>query len=131
MLKELGIDIPVFGMVKDDRHRTRALVTPQGMEIAIDRNQSVFAHIGSMQEETHRFAITYHRQLRSKRLKYSELDTIAGIGPKRKQDLLKQFKSIAAISQATIPELERILPRDAAAAVYHHFHSEKGEEKCE
>ena len=131
VLRELGIDIPVFGMVKDDRHRTRALVTPQGEEIGIDRNQSVFALIGSIQEETHRFAITYHRQLRSKRLKYSELDSIAGIGPKRKQDLLKQFKSIAAISQATIPELERILPRDAASAVYHHFHSEGEEEICE
>ena len=121
-LQELGLVFPVFGMVKDDRHRTRALVTPEGQTIRIDNNQSVFSLIGTIQEETHRFAITYHRQLRSKRLRYSELDTIQGIGPKRKQELLKQFKSIAAISQATLPELERMLPRDAAAAVYHHFH---------
>ena len=76
-------------MVKDDRHRTRALVTPDGQEIAIDTQQAVFALIGTVQEETHRFAISYHRQLRSKRLRYSELDAIPGIGPKRKQDLLK------------------------------------------
>lgn len=122
-LQELGLSFPVFGMVKDDRHRTRALVTPEGREIRIDNNQSVFSLIGTIQEETHRFAITYHRQLRSKRLRYSELDSIPGIGPKRKQELLKQFKSLTAIAQATLPELERILPRDAAAAVYHHFHS--------
>lgn len=126
-LEELGLTFPVFGMVKDDRHRTRALVTPQGQEIRIDNNQAVFSLIGSIQEETHRFAITYHRQLRSKRLRYSELDSIPGIGPKRKQELLRQFKSLTAIGQASLPELERILPKDAAAAVYHHFRA-KGEE---
>ena len=128
-LEELGLTMQVFGMVKDDRHRTRALVTPEGKEIAIDRNQAVFALIGNIQEETHRFAITYHRQLRSKRLRYSELDNIPGIGPKRKQELLKQFKSLTAIGQATLPELERILPRDAAAAVYHHFREKNASEE--
>ena len=125
-LQELELTLPVFGMVKDDRHRTRSLVTPQGGHIAIDGNQAVFSFIGNIQEETHRFAITYHRQLRSKRLRYSELDGIPGIGPKRKQDLLKKFKSITAIAAASIDELERLLPRDAAAAVYHHF-QQKGE----
>lgn len=123
-LQELGLVMPVFGMVKDDRHRTRALVTPDGREIRIDNQQAVFALIGNIQEETHRFAITYHRQLRSKRLRYSELDQISGIGPKRKQELLKQFKSLTAIGQASLTELERLLPRDAALAVYHHFHKE-------
>ena len=126
-LQELNLSFPVFGMVKDDRHRTRALVTPEGEEIRIDNNQAIFSLIGQIQEETHRFAITYHRQLRSKRLRYSELDGIPGIGAKRKQELLRQFKSLSAIGQATLPELERLLPKDAAAAVYHHFH-EKGEE---
>ena len=124
-LEQLGLRMNVFGMVKDDRHRTRALVTPEGEEIAIDSNQTVFSFIGNIQEETHRFAITYHRQLRSKRLRYSELDSIPGIGPKRKQDLLKTFKSLGAIGQASIEELERILPRDAASAVYHHFHGQE------
>lgn len=126
-LEELGLTLPVFGMVKDDRHRTRALVTPEGHEIRIDNNQAIFSLIGNIQEETHRSAITYHRQLRSKRLRYSELDGIPGIGPKRKEQLLKQFKSLAAIGQATLSELERFLPRDAAAAVYHHFRSKEGE----
>ena len=121
-LEQLGLRMNVFGMVKDDRHRTRALVTPEGQEIGIDSNQTVFAFIGNIQEETHRFAITYHRQLRSKHLRYSELDSIPGIGPKRKQELLKKYKSITAISQAPLQELERMLPRDAAAAVYNHFH---------
>ena len=114
-------------MVKDDRHRTRALVTPEGREIRIDNNQAVFSLIGNIQEETHRFAITYHRQLRSKRLRYSELDEIPGIGPKRKQELLRQFKSIQSIRQATLPELERCLPKDAAAAVYAHFRETEGQ----
>ena len=129
-LEQLGLQMNVFGMVKDGRHRTRALVTQEGNEIAIDSNQSVFSFIGTIQEETHRFAITYHRQLRSKRLKYSELDAIPGIGPKRKQELLKQFKSLAAIGQAQPAELERILPKDAAAAVYSHFHPQE-ESQCE
>ena len=126
VLKDLDLDVPVFGMVKDDRHRTRALVTPEGEQIAIDSNQAVFALIGAIQEETHRFAITYHRSLRSKRLRYSALDQIPGIGPKRKQELLKTFKSLTGIGQAELYELERLLPKDAAAAVYHHFHPEEG-----
>ena len=124
-LQALDLRMPVFGMVKDDRHRTRALVTPDGEQIAIDNNQSVFALIGSIQEETHRFAIAYHRKLRSKRLRYSELDQIPGIGPKRKQELLKTFKSLTSIAQAELFELERLLPKDAAAAVYHHFHQKE------
>ena len=128
-LAELGLTMPVFGMVKDDRHRTRALVTPEGKEIGIDGNQAVFSFIGTIQEETHRFAITYHRQLRSKRLRYSELDGIPGIGPKRKQELLKTFKSLTAIGQASLPELERLLPRDAAAAVYRHFQEKNAQEE--
>ena len=130
VLDELGLDFPIFGMVKDDRHRTRALVTVDGREIAIDNNTAIFSLIGSIQEETHRFAITYHRELRSKRLRYSELDAIPGIGPKRKQELLRQFKSLTAIGQATVPELERYLPANAALAVYQHFHPEEKAEEA-
>ncbi len=123
-LGSLELSFPVFGMVKDDRHRTRALVTPEGSQISIDTQQSVFAFIGTIQEEVHRFAISYHRQLRSKRLRYSALDNIPGIGPKRKEQLLKSFHSVTAIKNATLPELERLLPKDAAAAVYQHFREE-------
>lgn len=126
-LSSLNLCIPVFGMVKDDRHRTRALVTPNGQEIRIDNNQSVFAFIGTIQEETHRFAIDHHRKLRSKRLRYSELDGIVGVGQKRKQELLRIFKSIKAISEAELFELERYLPRNAALSVYEHFRK-RGEE---
>lgn len=121
VLQELSLNVPVFGMVKDDRHRTRALVTPDGREIGIDGNQTVFSFIGAIQEETHRFAITYHRSLRSKRLRYSALDEIPGIGAKRKEELLRQFKSLSAIAEADLYDLERILPKDAANAVYNYF----------
>ncbi len=125
VLQQLELNIPVFGMVKDDKHRTRALVTAEGKEIRIDNNQSIFSFIGNIQEEVHRFAISYHRNLRSKRLKNSALDSIPGIGPKRKERLLKQFKSLNGIANASLLELERLLPKDAAAAVFDHFHNEE------
>ncbi len=127
-LEALELQLPVFGMVKDDRHRTRALVTLSGDEVRIDASQSVFSLIGRIQEETHRFAITYHRKLRSKRLQYSELDEIPGIGSRRKQDLLKHYKSLSAISRASVDELERILPKSVALSVYRHFRVKEGEE---
>lgn len=126
VLNELHLDIPVFGMVKDDRHRTRALITADGKEIRIDNQQSVFSLIGSIQEETHRFAISYHRKLRSKRLQYSELDQIPGIGSVRKQELLKHFSSLKAIKMASLEELEHFLPKNAAMSVYTHFHDLEG-----
>lgn len=125
VLYKLNLNIPVLGMVKDDRHRTRALVTPEGHEIAIDVQQAVFSFIGTIQEETHRFAITFHRQLRSKRLRYSQLDKIPGIGAKRKEDLLKAFKSITAIKDASIEELLHVLPANAARSVFEHFHQKE------
>ena len=124
-LTPMGIRIPIFGMVKDDRHRTRALVTPEGEEIGISGKQSVFALIGNIQEETHRFAINYHRKLRSKRMKGSTLDKIPGIGDKRRAELLKRFKSVSAVREAGLQELQGVLPKDAAMAVYQYFHQEE------
>ena len=123
-LSALGLTFPVFGMVKDNRHRTRALVTPDGEEIRIDQNQSIFAFIGTIQEETHRFAISYNRSLRSRRLKKSALDDIPSIGPKRKEKLLKFFKSVTAIREASLMDLEAIIGPAPANAVYRHFHKE-------
>ena len=120
----MGISIPIFGMVKDNRHRTRALVLPDGREIGIQAVPAVFALIGRIQEETHRFAITYHRTLRSRRVKGSQLDQIPGIGEKRRLALLKQFKSIQAIKSATVQELKIVLPEPAAQAVYEFYHQE-------
>ena len=125
VLRELSIDIPVFGMVKDDRHRTRALVTPQGEEIGIQASPAVFALIGRIQEETHRFAITYHRQLRSKHVRGSTLDAIEGIGEKRRNLLLRKFRSVAAIREADLAALRECLPQPAAQAVYDYFHSQE------
>ncbi len=124
-LDAMGVHIPIFGMVKDDRHRTRALVTPAGDEIGIAGNQSVFALIGNIQEETHRFAITYHRKLRSKRVKGSSLEQIPGIGEKRRADLLKRFHTVSAVGEATLQELRTVLPKDAAMAVWQNFHREE------
>ncbi len=122
VLNEKGISLPVFGMVKDDRHRTRALVSPDGAEIGISANPAVFSFIGRVQEETHRFAIEYNKELRSKSMRGSELDKIAGVGEKRKADLLKIFKSVKAIREADIEELCKAVPKNTAAAVYEYFH---------
>ena len=121
-LEQMGVVLPVFGMVKDNRHRTRALVSPLGEEIGIQGNPAVFSLIGRIQEETHRFAISYHRQLRSRHVRGSSLDAIAGIGEKRRNLLLKQFKSVAAIRQAELSALQECLPQPAAQAVYDYFH---------
>lgn len=120
-LQNLGLHLPVFGMVKDDRHRTRALVTPGGLEIGIQSNQAVFSFVGSVQEETHRFSIEYQRSLRLERYG-SELDKIKGVGDKRRAALLKHFKSVKAVSAATVKELMEVLPESSANAVYNHFH---------
>lgn len=128
-LSKLNISLPIFGMVKDGRHRTRALVTPDGSEIGIANVQSVFALIGRIQEETHRFAITYHKKLRSKRMRHSVLDTIPGIGEKRRQSLLKQFQTVQRISEADIEDLLQVLPKDAAINVYDFFHKKQENEK--
>ncbi len=118
----LGLHIPVFGMVKDDRHRTRGLVTPQGQELGLQRVPALFALIGQIQEETHRFAITFHRQQQSRRVKGSALDAIPGVGEKRRAQLLRHFKSVKNIRAAGLEELEEVLDKKTAQAVYRHFH---------
>ena len=125
VLDALNLDIPAFGMVKDDRHRTRALVHPDGREIGIQQMPAVFALIGQIQEETHRFAIEYHRQLQSGHVKTSTLDKIPGVGPKRRTELLKAFKTIKAISSAPLEELEKVVPKNTAQAVYQYFREKK------
>ncbi len=125
VLRELSVDIPVFGMVKDQNHKTRALVSKDGSEIGIEASPAVFALIGSIQEETHRFAIEYHRSLRSKSVRKSVLDGITGIGESRKKALLKHFGSIKAIKAATQDEIAAVIPANAAKAVYGSLHGEE------
>ena len=125
--EEFGVSVPIFGMVKDDRHRTRALVTPEGREIGIVGNQAVFSLIGQIQEETHRFAITYHHESHGKSALRSALDGIPGVGPKRREELRKKFGTIKAIREAEVEALAAVVPRPAAEAVWRHFHSKEGE----
>lgn len=128
VIRELGLDIPTFGMVKDDRHRTRALETPEGKEIGISANPAVFALIGTIQEETHRCAIEYQRSLRGAKL-HSTLDDIHGVGEKRRGDLLRAFGTIKAIKAADYEQLCAVVPKNAARAVFDYFHPEQEEQK--
>jgi excinuclease ABC subunit C len=123
--QSFGCAVPIFGMVKDDRHRTRALVTPEGREIGIVNNQAVFSLIGQIQEETHRFAITFHHESHTKSTMKSALDDIPGVGPKRREDLRKAFGTIKAIREADVETLSTVVPRSAAQAVWSHFHEKK------
>lgn len=123
VLSELDIDIPVCGMVKDDNHRTRGLFFDEH-EIPIDTNSEGFRLMTRIQDEVHRFAIEYHRSLRSKEQVKSILDDIPGIGEKRRKALMKHFTSIEAIKNAAIDELAQAesMNEKAAASVYKFFH---------
>ncbi len=120
-LERLGMTVPTFGMVKDDRHRTRELVSADGAERGISGNPAVFALIGTIQEETHRFAITYQRSLRKESLT-SELDKIPGVGEKSRNKLLDTFKNIDTIKHATVDQLRKAVPQNIARAVYSYYH---------
>ena len=121
-LEELAVRIPVFGMVKDNHHKTRALVSPSGEEIGIASVQAVFVLIGRIQEETHRFAIEYQRSLRYENYG-SDLDNIPGIGAKRKADLVREFKTVKAIKEASYEELVKVVPANVALAVREYYES--------
>ena len=122
VLKELEVSIPVCGMVKDDNHRTRGLYF-NNVEIPVDRHSEGFKLITRIQDEAHRFAIEYHRSLRGKDQVHSVLDDIKGIGPARRKALMRTFKSIEAIRDAGVEELEKApsMNRASAEAVYAFF----------
>ena len=121
---ELGLEIPIAGLAKDDRHRTREMLYgfPPAI-IGIKPESQLFRTLTQMQDEVHRFAISFHRNKRSKRQTASELDTIAGIGPATKQTLLKQFKSVKRIKEATLPELQALLGTARGEKIYHNLHT--------
>jgi excinuclease ABC subunit C len=124
-MEALGVHIPAFGMVKDDRHRTRALAAPDGREIGIQQNQALFALVGTIQEETHRFAITFNRAQHAKRVQGSALDSVPGVGPKRRAALLKHYKSVKQIKASSLAELEEVVDKRTAKAVYDFFTEDK------
>ena len=123
-LQDLGVNVPVFGMVKDDRHRTRALVSPEGREISINGNPALFAFVGTVQEETHRCAIEYQRSVRSEGYT-SVLDKIPGVGEKRRTDLMKYFKTVRAIKEADVEQLRLVVPKNTAQAIYDFYHGKE------
>ncbi len=124
VLEELKLKIPVCGMVKDDNHRTRGLYF-NNEEIPIDKQSEGFKLITRVQDEAHRFAIEYHRSLRSKEQVHSVLDDIPGIGPARRKALMKAFMNIGDIKEATVAELTQIsgIPKNVAEEIYSFFHS--------
>ena len=123
VLEKLHLHIPVCGMVKDDNHRTRGLYF-NNTELPIDRNSECFRLITRIQDEAHRFAITFHRQLRSKGQVHSVLDDIPGVGPARRKDLMRHFENIDAIRNATVEELKELPSMNGKSAqeVYKFFH---------
>ena len=124
-MSELNLHIPVCGMVKDDSHRTRGLYY-NNEEVAFPSGTQAFDMITRLQDEAHRFAIEYHRSLRSKSQVHSVLDDIPGIGPARRKNLMGTFKDIQKIREASIEELMAApsMNRQAAEAVYQFFHRE-------
>ena len=127
VLEKLGLKIRVCGMVKDDKHRTRGLYF-QNRELPIDRDSEGFHLITRIQDEAHRFAIEYHRLLRSKGQVHSVLDDIPDIGPGRRKELMRHYQSLDEIREASVEEL-RALPamnEKAARSVYAFFHKETG-----
>lgn len=123
VLDELGLNIPVCGMVKDDNHRTRGLYF-NNEEIPISKNSEGFRLITRIQDETHRFAIEYHRSLRNKKEVHSILDDIPGVGPTRRRNLMKEFKSIEAIRNADVEELKNVqgMNESIAKNIFKFFH---------
>lgn len=124
---QLGLDIPIAGLAKNDKHKTSELLFGSDLNIVpLERNSQEFFLLQRIQDEVHRFAITFHRQLRSKNSFSSRLDDIEGLGPKRKKELLRQFKSLKNISAASIDELKASgLPKNVAKNVYDHLHQEE------
>ncbi len=125
VLEKHGITVPLFGMVKDSKHRTRAIAA-EGGDISIKSNRAAFTFITGIQDEVHHFAIGYHKKRRSKSMLASELTEIEGIGKARAAALLKHFKTVKAIKAATADELAAApgMTKAAADAVYKHFHEE-------
>lgn len=125
VLEKLNLYIPVCGMVKDDNHRTRGLYF-NNVELPIDRNSECFRLITRIQDEAHRFAITFHRQLRSKGQVHSILDDIPGVGPARRKDLMRSFENIEAIRNATVDNLKELpsMNEKSAQEVYKFFHQD-------
>jgi excinuclease ABC subunit C len=118
IVDELGLDIPVAGLAKDSRHRTSELITSDGSVIGLKQNTPLFRLMSHIQDEVHRFAITFHRDKRSKRQTVSELDNIKNIGEKSKQKLMQRFKSVKRLKEAELSEIETVVGKAKAEIIH-------------
>ena len=123
-------DVPLFGMVKDDRHRTRAIINAQGQEIAISMHRNFFTFVSSIQDEVHRFSIAYQRTNQKKKSYASSLTEVPGVGPATAKALMAHFRSVGGVRQAGVEELEQVkgVGPQLAQTIYRHFHGEHKED---
>lgn len=123
ILDALEVDITLCGLVKDDNHRTSNLMDRDGNIIPVDRNSSLFFLLTQMQDEVHRFAISYHRRIRNKAMTKSILDEVEGIGEVRKKEIWKHFKSMKKLKEATVEEISAVVPKAVAQNIYDVLHN--------
>ena len=123
VLNSLKLDIPLVGLKKNKSHKTSKLVLSNFTEIDI-KNQNLFVYLYKMQEEVHRFAITYHRNIKNKGMLRSVLEDVPGIGEKRRKELLKRYSSLSKIKNASAEELSEILPSDVAVSLLEFLNKE-------
>ena len=121
IIDELNLPINIIGLKKDTHHKTNTIIDRNLNEIKIDSHSNLFLYLANIQEEVHRFAITYHRNIKNKGMLSSILELVPGIGEGRRKALLKEFSSLKKIKEASVEELEKILPRDIAVNLYEYL----------
>ena len=121
IIDDLGLDINIIGLKKDNHHKTNTIIDRDLKEINIDSHSNLFLYLANIQEEVHRYAITYHREIKNKGMLSSVLELVPGIGEQRRKDLLKKFSSLKKIKEASIDELSEVLPRDVSENLYNYL----------
>ncbi len=123
--EQLDLNLRIVGLVKDDKHNTRALMNDAFEEIPLNKESALFFLLTRMQDEVHRFAISYHRKLRNKGMTKSILDDISGVGPQRKKKIMNHFKTMKALREASLEEIEQIVSKQVASNIYQQLHPDK------
>ena len=121
IVNDLNLDINVIGLKKDSHHKTNTIIDKNLNEIKIDSHSNLFLYLANIQEEVHRFAITYHRTIKNKGMLASILEMVPGVGEERRKALLKEFSSLKKIKEASVSELEKVLPHDIAVNLYNYL----------
>ena len=131
VLASLNLSIKIIGLKKDNHHKTSLIIDENLNTLEVSKDSPLFVYLARIQEEVHRFAITYHRNLRSQGLFASYLDMVEGIGEVRKRELLKRYGSLKKIKEASLTSLEEILPKDVAKNLYDVLQNDEGEKNEE